>query len=198
MEARELSLIKEFMATEQPLSEGSFRELAKLFSPKKTERDLDFIRTGRRNDEEYFLLTGICRSYVLDPQGEEVTLQFWQGPAFISPHVTRTEKGISLLNYQALTSSVLVSFPAEDFLRLMIRNLEIRAFANGVLQRELKLKVQREIGLATLTAKERLRRFRADFRGLENIIPHPMIASYLGITPISLLSVRGELDEEGR
>jgi CRP-like cAMP-binding protein len=125
-----------------------------------------------------------------------MTIQFFQSPTVISPHITRTRKEVSLLNYQSLTEVEVVYFSQQDLVDLMIQNLEVRFFANTVLQNELLQKVNKEIGLASLTAKERLLRFREDFDGLENLIPHPMIASYLGITNISLSRLRRELSQE--
>jgi CRP-like cAMP-binding protein len=55
------------------------------------------------------------------------------------------------------------------------------------------MKVEKEIGLASLTAKERLLSFRQQFPMFENLISHPDIASYLGITNISLSRLRKEL-----
>jgi hypothetical protein len=75
----------------------------------------------------------------------------------------------------------------------MVQDLEIREFGNTVLRNELKKKVEKEIGLASLTAKERLIQFRKDYPFLENLIPHPYIASFLGITNVSLSRLRKEL-----
>ncbi len=75
----------------------------------------------------------------------------------------------------------------------MIENIEIRTFGNLVLQNELKSKVEKEIGLASLSAKERLIEFRKKYKILENFVPHTDIASYLGITNISLSRLRKEL-----
>jgi CRP-like cAMP-binding protein len=54
-------------------------------------------------------------------------------------------------------------------------------------------KVEKEIGLASFTAKKRLIRFREQYALLENLIPHTDIATYLGITNISLSRLRKEL-----
>ena len=72
----------------------------------------------------------------------------------------------------------------------MIKDIEIRNF---VLQNELILKVEKEIGLASLTAKERLIEFRKKYKHLENFVPHTDIASYLDIKNISLSCLRKDL-----
>jgi CRP-like cAMP-binding protein len=82
---------------------------------------------------------------------------------------------------------------ADRFEGFMIENLEIREFGNRVLRIELKNKVEKEIGMASQTAKERLLKFREQYPLLENTIPHSVISSYLGITNISLSRLRKEL-----
>ena len=102
-------------------------------------------------------------------------------------------KGISSLNFQALTTVRLGEIDARAFEQLMVDNLEVREFGNTVLRNELQQKVQKEIGMASLTARERLLKLREDFPLLENLIPHGHIATYLGITNISLSRLRREL-----
>lgn len=152
-----------------------------------------FIKRNRRNSQEYFILDGICRNYLINPEGEEITISFFKQKSIISPFSTRTENEISLLNFQALTELSIATIDSTFFENLMLQNKEIRHFGNTVLRKELKQKVTKEIGLASLSAKERLLNFRTDFPNFENLIPHTIIASYLGITNISLSRLRGDL-----
>ena len=72
----------------------------------------------------------------------------------------------------------------------MIEDLEIRDFGNAVLSNELMAKVEKEVALASLKAKDRLVLLRKKYPNIENLIPHSDIASYLGITTISLSRLR--------
>ncbi|MEP4597117.1 MAG: hypothetical protein ABJZ92_13000, partial [Cyclobacteriaceae bacterium] len=101
--------------------------------------------------------------------------------------------GRSQLSFQALTESKLAVLDSQEFETLRSENKEVRNFAFTVLQNELLRKVSKEIGLASLTASERLKIFRKEYRNLENMVPHPFIASYLGITNISLSRLRSEI-----
>ena len=92
-----------------------------------------------------------------------------------------------------LTSVGLIEFDADQFLNLMIENLEIRNLGNAILLNELISKTEKEMALASLTAKERLIGFRSEFGILENLIAHPIISSYLGITNVSLSRLRNEI-----
>ncbi|MCT4698957.1 Crp/Fnr family transcriptional regulator [Tenacibaculum haliotis] len=152
-----------------------------------------FIKRNKRNNKEYFIIDGVSRSYLINPEGEDITISFFTKNAIISPFSTRTENEISILNFQALTELKIATIDAALFEQLMLDNKEIRNFGNKVLRNELKQKTSKEIGLASLSAKERLQSFRKDYRNLENLIPHTIIATYLGITNISLSRLRGDL-----
>lgn len=188
--------IEKIIRAIHPVSDESLQELVKLIRYKTIPKDELFIKAGQHNELEYFILSGVCRSYLLNPEGDEITISFFAENTVLSPNLTRTRDKRSVLNFQAVTELKIGFFNADELLNLMIRNLEIRDFANEVLKRELLQKVEKEIGLVSLTAKERLILFRKQFHSLENIVPHPQIASYLGITNISLSRIRGELAKE--
>ncbi len=176
-----------------PVSEPSFKEIENLLQYEKYSKGETFILRNKPNEKEYFLLKGVCKSYLINPEGEEITISFFVDHSVLSPHSIRISNHVSSHYFKALTDIELASLNAKSFESLMIENEEIRNFGNRVLQNELMLKVEKEIGLASLTAKERLMAFREKYKGLENLIPHTDIASYLGITNISLSRLRKDL-----
>lgn len=186
-------MIKEIIHSIFPMSNNSITEIVKLLEFEKIEKGSTFIKRNRPNTKEYFLLDGICRSYLISPEGEKISLTFFMAKSILSPYSTRTRKDLSILNFQTLTDVELASMNALKFEELMINNLEIRRFGNTVLRNELSKKIDKEIGLASLPAKERLIKFREQYPMLENLIPHTSIASYLGITNISLSRLRSDL-----
>ncbi|NOQ70695.1 MAG: Crp/Fnr family transcriptional regulator [Crocinitomix sp.] len=155
-----------------------------------------FIKKNKANQAEYFLLSGICRSFVPNQNGDLISISFFQEKSVITPHVIRTENEVSNLDFETLTGCEIATLNSKDFLDLMIRNIEIRTFANTVLQQELKQKVSKEISMASLNGKNRLLELRKIYPNIENLIPHEMIASYLGITTISLSRLRKQISTE--
>ena len=176
-----------------PVSEKSFQEIVSLLKFETFEKGEAFIQRNKRNEKEYFILSGVCKSYLVNPDGNEITISFFLENTILSPHSIRTSKNISNLYFKALTNIELASINASQFEKLMVENVEIRTFGNLVLENELKAKVAKEIGLASLSAKDRLIEFRKKYRILENLIPHTDIAAYLGITNISLSRLRKDL-----
>lgn len=175
------------------ISEGSLDLMSDLIVVEVYEKGDVFIDRGKKNNKEYFVYEGVCRSYLLSPEGEEVTISYFLEGGVLSPNKTRTANQISHLNFQALTKVTVGSLNADKFEQLMIKHMDIREFGNMVLQNELLAKVEKEIALASLNAKERLILFREKYHFLENLISHVDIASYLGITNISLSRLRKEL-----
>ena len=186
-------MIKEIIHSTYPISKQSLNEIESLLELVDYKKGETFIKKDRRDLKEYFLLEGVCKSYLINPEGEEITISFFSEKSILSPYTTRTQDEISVLNFHALTNIKLAIIDAKAFEKLMIDNLEIRNLGNTVLRVELSKKVDKEIGLASLTAKERLLKFREQFPMLENLIPHTDIASYLGITNISLSRLRSDL-----
>lgn len=176
-----------------PISSQSMGKLEELCKSEKHLKGTTFIGRNRPDSNEYFVVDGICRSYLVTPEGEDITISFYPASSVLAPYIIRTKNGISNMYFQASTDIELISLDAGAFEKLMIENLEIRNFGNAVLKNELEAKVRKEIGLTSLTAKERLLQFRQDFHMLENLVPHGEIASYLGITTISLSRLRGNL-----
>lgn len=185
--------VKNIIKSICPISEKSFLEIEKLLQYKIIKKGETFIQKNRRNESEYFTLNGICKSYLISPNGDEITVSFFTDNSVLTPYAIRTPKGVSNQYFKALTELEIATIDAKAFEQLMIKNIDIRNFANTVLQNELISKVEKEIGLASLSARERLIEFRKKYRLLENLIPHTDIASYLGITNISLSRLRKDL-----
>ncbi len=176
-----------------PVSEASLDLIVNLIEVETYEKGDLFIDIRKKNNKEYFVFQGICRSFLYSPEGDEVTISYFLENEVLSPNKTRTAIQLSQLNFQALTNLSIASMDSDKFEKLMINHLDIREFGNRVLQNELLVKVEKEIGLASLNAKERLILFREKYHFLENLISHVDIASYLGITNISLSRLRKEI-----
>jgi CRP-like cAMP-binding protein len=166
---------------------GKINDLVEYMNIKKGEL---ITSVGKKNNLEFFMIKGICKSFLNTPEGESVTISLFMSNSVISPSTTRNQKGKSIINIQALTDVEVATINATEFEKLMIEDLEIRDFGNSVLRNELMAKVEKEIALASLKGKDRLLLLRKNYPNIENLIPHSDIASYLGITTISLSRLR--------
>ena len=187
---KEIDKISPIINSATSMSSKSMGKIKNLVQYINIEKGELLTKVGQRNNLEYFVIQGICKSFLYNLEGEEISLSFFMSNSIISPYTTRSNDGKSIINIRSLTNVEVATINAEKFEQLMIDDLEIRHFGNTVLRNELMEKVQKEIGLASLAGKIRLQNLRAKFPNIENLIPHTDIASYLGITTISLSRLR--------
>jgi len=157
----------------------------RLLEPKEL-----LFEMGEQGAAEYFLLQGIVRTYVLSPAGEEVTMGFFVAPCALTPSIARDLDNVSQLSCDALTPTTVARLDGQLLIQSMMQNQLMQLWGDTVMRLELTRKMQRELSLATHTAKQRLDEFRTLYPALEDQITHSMIASYLGMTPVTLSRLR--------
>lgn len=174
-----------------PLSTNDIDKISGIIEIVHYEKMIDFVSINSHNNYEYIVIDGVCRSYVIDFEGNDATLSFFASGDAIPFNQVRMLNGKSVYNIQALTLAKVACFNSKAFSELMMDNKEIEKWGRTVFNIELKNKVEKEIVLIALSAKDRLLQFRNRYPCLENLIPHKYIASYLGISTVSLSRLRG-------
>jgi CRP-like cAMP-binding protein len=153
------------------------------------------IRRGESNPGEIFILEGIVRTFLSDSEGREVTLNIHVGPCTYTPSIGREIDSISRIDCESLTRVRIARFSTDNLIECMMKNTEVQRWGDAVLRGELVVRADREWVLAALPGLERLQQFRLRYPELEAHIPHYHIASFLGLTPVTLSRLRSQLDE---
>ena len=151
---------------------------------------------GKENHYEYILISGVLHRYNVSDKGDTVTTGFYMPKSVITPHFARTFNGKSIFSLQCLTDVVLAQLLVTDLDRLRYTNEDCNEFGQQVVRNELARTFYNEVAIRSFNAKERLLLLRKQFPNLENLIPHTIIASYLGITNVSLSRLRNELAKQ--
>jgi CRP-like cAMP-binding protein len=151
------------------------------------------FHVNRFNAFEYFQLEGTSHRFNTAEDKEQVTTGIYHGETVITPHMARTPNGQSIFSLQALTACTYLMVPAGKFRELIDSNQQIRMFGRAVIEKEYAWSLRFEVLFRSSTARDRLLYFRDNYPGLENLIPHTIIASFLGITPVSFSRLRSDL-----
>ena len=148
---------------------------------------------GKKNHFEYVLISGVVHRYHISDKGDTVTSGFYMPKSVITPHFARTNNGKSVFSLQCLTDVMLAEILVADLDNLRYTNKEYNEFGQRTIEAELARTFFNEAVFRSFNAKERLLTLRKQFPNLENLVPHNIIASYLGITNVSLSRLRNEL-----
>ncbi|SPF80339.1 Crp/Fnr family transcriptional regulator [Pseudoprimorskyibacter insulae] len=157
---------------------------------KRLNKGAHLTRQEHPDADEYVLLDGCLVSSICDQDGKEVSVGFYVGPCVVTPNIARTRDGMSLVSIVATTDALLARIDSDLLTHRMIASEPIRNWANGILREALGRKVDREWCLAALKGADRLAWFREAFPGYEDIFHHMLIASFLGITPVTMSRLR--------
>ncbi len=164
----------------------SLKALIPTMSRHEVSRNELLFESAQENRYEYILLNGLLRSFILDADGRETTVAFHSAPCVITPCVARSENSISLVTCEAIQSSSVVSFSENELMSLMIKDEDARRWGNRVLQTELVRRALREWSLAAESGAQRLERFSKEYPDIQSVVSAKIIATYLGITPVTL------------
>ncbi len=173
------------------LDKVSAREFAAAWGVEHVEKGRRIATQGEPEPREHIILDGRAASLITDPEGRAVCVGFHVGPCVVTPNVARTRQGTSLVSIDVVADALVAQMDSRALTELMVASEPIREWANGILQQELARKTDREWCLAALGGADRLAWFRRDFPRHEGLFGHYLIASFLGITPVTLSRLRG-------
>lgn len=183
--------LRTFIAQSDDLSDADCAEdFAALWKPIQLRKGEYVNRQGHPETDEYIVLEGRLASCIGDEDGKEICVGFYVGACVVTPNIARTREGVSLVSTAATTDASLVRMDSNQLSELMLSSQPIRNWANAVMRSALNEKAGREWCLAALGGADRLIWFRHTFPGFEDKFSHSLIASFLGVTPVTLSRLR--------
>ena len=150
------------------------------------------IRQGQAVKKTYFVTVGCLRSYCIDNDGKEHTLQFAIKDWWISDFIAIYNNELATLTVECITDSTIIEFNANELDGIHSLFPEFEAFQRKNLERHVVSLHKRILNQLQLPAQERYDLFLEQYPDIEQYIPNYHIASYLGITQQSLSRIRAE------
>lgn len=150
------------------------------------------IRQGKQVKHTYFVTDGCLRSYCLDKNGKEHTLQFAIKDWWISDFIAMYTNELATLTVECVTDSEVIEFHTKKLDGIYKIFPEFEPFQRANLEGHVVSLHKRILNQLQLTAPERYELFLKQYPDIEQYIPNYHIASYLGITQQSLSRIRAE------
>ncbi len=149
------------------------------------------LRQGEIATRSFWVIKGLLRSYSLDQQGKIHIFMFAPEGWIISDVQSFTFSEPSGLFIDTMEPSVIVELSQAYLSHESVYQNDASQAIEKLLRR-ISILQQRVILLMSASAAERYTHFLETYPDLVNRVPQKWIASYLGITPEALSTIRGK------
>lgn len=181
-----------FLGKIQPLSQEAQGAIVSLCSLIRISKNQNLQEIGQKCRTIYFVKDGLARIFYLK-DGTEVTEYF----AFENDLIIRAESLFknkpSTKAIQALEDTVFIGIPSEELFSLFDRFPDIERLFRKIIEQAYVATVNRMEAIQFHSAEERYAQLLAEKPNLIHRISLKHIASYLGITQVSLSRIRASL-----
>jgi CRP-like cAMP-binding protein len=147
---------------------------------------------GDKSKYSYFVKKGLLRSYTIDNKGKEHIYMFAPEGWMIGDMESQVFNQPAKLFIDCIEPSEIIAVDRTEFNKLELSKAQLNKNVT-LLSRRIAVLQRRVIMLMSATAIERYELFLETYPELSNRIPQRMIASYLGITPQALSTLRGNI-----
>jgi len=149
------------------------------------------LREGQICKNISFVHSGILRAYHLDKEGKETTIMFALKDWWITDMFCFINQQPAMLNIEAVENSCIFQLQKKDLDELYLKVPKFERFFRIIMQNAYIREQLRIIQNLTLTAEERYNNFLAKYPQVAKNVTQKQIATYLGITPEFLSTIRG-------
>tara|TARA_Y100000385_G_scaffold86830_1_gene89344 strand:- start:735 stop:1310 length:576 start_codon:yes stop_codon:yes gene_type:complete len=151
------------------------------------------IQEGQAVSKTFFVKHGSLRSFCIDQEGKEHTLQFAIKDWWISDFTAIYNHVPASLTVECIADSTIIEFNAQQLEEIFVQFPEFESYQRKNLERHIVSLNKRILNQLQLTALDRYRLFLEQYPDIEQSISNYHIASYLGMTQQSLSRVRAEM-----
>jgi CRP-like cAMP-binding protein len=173
-----------------PLNEEEMSVVERFFKERRVKRRQYILQAGDVSKLNTFVVEGCFKMFMIDANGKEHNLQFaienWWIGDIGSFHTEQPSK----LYIEAIENSLILQINKEDQLKLFAEYPKFNRIFRVITENALVSTQRRVLQNISSTAEERYLDFMNRYPQFFNRISNVQIASYLGVTPEFLSTIR--------
>ena len=182
--------LSHYTSNPKSLSDNRLQVLLNTFHKQVFHKDVVLLHQGNRFDKVYFVEQGIIRLFVTTRDGDEFNKNFFAEGHFLWPATPGTRLYPSLFSVATLETACIWVADFALFQKHLIAFKRWESFALIFTEALADQKFSREYEFLMLDAEERYLSLLQRDPQLVNRVPDYHLASYLGITNVTLSRIR--------
>jgi CRP-like cAMP-binding protein len=193
MYSQEQKSLISFLRSITDISNTEIDNVLGIFHTSKLQKNQFLVNAGDIPTTLAFVVSGILRLYYVSDSGPEFTKSFCVEGDMVTAYTALLNTEPSKLYIQALEDSRLLIANFEEYQAVTAKSPCWQKVNQIIAERLFMKKEKRENSLLLDDAQVRYMKFRNEYPSLESRIKQHLIASYLGITPVTLSRIRARL-----
>ena len=182
----------ESVLSEYGLQNAIAQKISELFSPRQYRKNTIVLEPGQKWATFRVIQKGIFRLYYLDSDGKEANKGFFCEGQILAPIALSAIKKPVNFFVETLTDATVTECRYDEITESLGYYSGGHRIFETLSEQLLEEKIQREEMFLQLDAKRRYEKFVSDFPNLHARIPLHHIASYLGMTNVTLSRIRNK------
>lgn len=176
------------------IEEGDLSKLRAGLRLRKLKKGDFFVREGDISHEIAIVKKGIFSAYYIEKTGLEAIKYFYPEESVLVSYYAYLKGQESGYYIQALEECEIYVMELCDFKQMVEGSYQLLYLCKKALDEILIMKEDHATSFTRLNSTERYQQFVDTYPGLEKRVKQYQIASYLGITPVSLSRIRRKLN----
>jgi len=190
MNIYDTSLILQNIAKHVLLSQEETAHFTSLLTFREVPKKTCLLKEGQSCKRINYVHSGALRAYCLDKEGKEATIMFAITDWWITDMFCFINERPAMMNIEAIQDSCILELNREHWEKLFFEIPKFERFFRILMQNAYTREQLRVMENLSLSAEERYDNFLLKYPRIPEHVTQKQIASYLGITPEFLSTIR--------
>lgn len=184
-----------FIEQVYPMDSNIANEIVQHFSIKHFQANTVLLKEGKLCNDYYFICEGYGRSYILDDEGNNITISFYTPNSLMFDLSSFFKRIPSSENIETLTNCTVLCLHFEELQKLFHSIPQFREFGRLVLVNHYTILKQQMLQNLKLSAEDKYKKLIETTPEIFQHLSLKQIASFIGITDTSLSRIRKEISK---
>ena len=177
-------------------SEKEVIQIQASFEKNHLKKGITLLEANETVFNQYYVHNGCLRTYFIDKNGKEHTLQFAINDWWISDYTAFFSSTKAIMNIEVIQDATLYKISKKNMESLFKEIPQLETFFRKKMEKAFSSFQKRILANLSQSAKEKYVSFINTYPNIEQSVKNYHIASYLGITTESLSRIRKELAQK--